>query len=212
MRATAISTAASPTVTDHRYRVPAGASSAELREKGSRFLAFIEPAAGADEAQQQLAALQRRYPGASHHCWARRLGQPAVERSADAGEPGGTAGVPMLQVLRGAQLSDVQAVAVRWFGGTKLGKGGLARAYAGVVREAVKTLPVTERFIYDTLELELPYAVLGALQRLVHPPEVEIVEPEYGETVRCTVRVLPPRRAALIEELAALGIEISRER
>ena len=73
------------------------------------------------------------YPTPPHHCWAWRLGAPPRERSSDAGEPAGTAGVPMLQVLRGAGLSDVLAVVVRWFGGTKLGKGGLARAYAAAV-------------------------------------------------------------------------------
>jgi uncharacterized YigZ family protein len=194
-------------VPEHRYRVPTAVGRAELREKGSRFIALVEPVADEDAATQRLAAVVERYADASHHCWARRLGEPARERSADAGEPAGTAGVPMLQVLRGAEISDVLAVVIRWFGGTKLGKGGLARAYAGVVRAALAEAPVGERFVYEVLEVEVPYARLGALKRLIHPPEVVMVEPSYGEVVRATLRVLPSHRAALLDGLASLGVE-----
>src|SRR5687768_18408079 len=123
------------------YTAPAGESRAEIREKGSRFLAVIGPAADEAAAKARLATLEREFPDATHHCWAWRLGSPPRERSSDAGEPAGTAGVPILQVLRGAGLSDAQAVAVRWFGGTRLGKGGLARAYAAAAREALQGLP-----------------------------------------------------------------------
>ena len=110
-------------------------------------------------------------------------------------------------MLRGAELSDVLAVVARWFGGTKLGKGGLARAYAGVVREALERVSVGERLLHESLEVEVSYAQLGALKRLIHPPEIELVAPEYADTVRCTLRVLPPRRAALLDALAALGMD-----
>ncbi len=167
----------------------------------------------ADEAaaQERLVTLARRHPDASHHCWAWRLGNPPRERSSDAGEPAGTAGAPILRALRGAGVSDVLAVVTRWFGGTKLGKGGLARAYGGVAREALTALPLGERFVYETLALTVPYERLGDVQRLVHPPEVELASPEYGEEVRLTLLVLPPRLAGVIERLAALGIESRRD-
>jgi len=126
------------------YAAPLDESRAEIREKGSRFLAVIGPAMDEAAARAALGTLEREFPDATHHCWAWRLGSPARERSSDAGEPAGTAGIPMLQVLRGAGLSDVLAVVVRWFGGTKLGKGGLARAYAAAAREALAALPVLE--------------------------------------------------------------------
>ena len=158
------------------YRVTTGPGRAEVREKGSRFLAWVEPVANEHEAA----------------------------------EPSGTAGTPMLQVLRGAEVSDSLAVVARWFGGTKLGKGGLARAYAGAVREALARCSLSERLLHETLELTMPYALFGAVQRLVHPPEVELGPATYGELVRCTLRVLPARRPQLDERLAALGIEAQR--
>ncbi len=156
------------------YTAPAGEARAEIREKGSRFLAVVGPAADEAAAKARLAALERELPDATHHCWAWRLGSPARERAADAGEPAGTAGVPMLQVLRGAGLSDVLAVVVRWFGGTKLGKGGLARAYAAAVREALPGLPLAARVPTASLAIEIPYDKVGAVKRLLRPPEIEL--------------------------------------
>jgi uncharacterized YigZ family protein len=187
------------------YDVPAGESTAEIREKGSRFLAIVGPAADEAAAKGVLEALARRYPDASHQCWAWRLGRQARERSADAGEPAGTAGVPILQVLRGAGLSDVLAVVVRWFGGTKLGKGGLARAYAAAAREAVAGLPVVSRVPVVRLGVEVPYERVGAVKRLIRPPEVELEREEYGATARLVLAVHEERQEDLRESLAELG-------
>jgi uncharacterized YigZ family protein len=190
------------------YLTPAGEARAEIREKGSRFLAVIGPAAGEEAARAALDDLARRFPDATHHCWAWRLGSPPRERAADAGEPSGTAGVPILQVLRGAGLSDVMAVVVRWFGGTKLGKGGLARAYAAAAREAVSGLATVSRVPTATVALEVPYERVGAVKRLIHPPEVELEREEYGERARLVLIVHEERREALREALADLGIAL----
>jgi uncharacterized YigZ family protein len=187
------------------YSAPAGESRAEIREKGSRFLAVVGPAADEAAAKAVLESLARRYPDATHHCWAWRLGEPPRERSADAGEPAGTAGMPMLQVLRGSGLSDVVAVVIRWFGGTKLGKGGLARAYAGAVREAVAGLPVVSRVPVVRLAVEVPYERVGAVKRLIRPPEVELEREEYGAAARLELVVHEERLEALREALAELG-------
>jgi uncharacterized YigZ family protein len=164
------------------YPVPARPATAEVREKGSRFLAVVGAAASEEEARSALAALARRHPDATHLCWALRLGWPPRERSSDAGEPAGTAGVPILQVLRGAGLSDVQAVVVRWFGGVKLGKGGLARAYAATVRAALAELPTISRVTRVRLALAVPLPRLGAVRRLLRPPRVELVAETYDAT------------------------------
>lgn len=190
------------------YPAPAGESRGEIREKGSRFLAWIGPAAGEEEARTALDGLARRYPDATHHCWAWRLGSPPRERSSDAGEPAGTAGVPILQVLRGAGLSDVLAVVVRWFGGTKLGKGGLARAYAAAAREALAGLPVAQRVPTVRISLQVPYEKVGAVKRLIHPPEVELEGEEYAESAQLVLAVHEERRDALREALADLGIVV----
>jgi len=186
-------------------RTPASLSRAEIKEKGSRFLAVVQPAGSEAEGKAALALLARRHHDATHCCWAWRLGWPPRERSSDAGEPAGTAGVPILQVLRGAELTDVCAVVVRWFGGTKLGKGGLARAYTEATRAAVADLPVVDRVPVVTVAIEVPFDRLGAAKRLVHPPAVELAEEEYGDQVRLVLRVREDRQAALLEALAGLG-------
>jgi uncharacterized YigZ family protein len=191
------------------YPTPAGEGRAEIREKGSRFLAFLLPAADEGAARALLEGLAKRHPDATHHCWAWRLGTPPRERSSDAGEPAGTAGMPILQVLRGAGLSDVLAVVVRWFGGTKLGKGGLARAYAAAAREALEGLPVAFRVPTVRIALEVPYERVGAVKRLIHPPEVELEGEEYGETARLVLSVHEDRRESLREALAGLGVPLS---
>ena len=188
------------------YTAPAGVAEAEIREKGSVFLAVVAPAATEEEARAVLEGLARRFPDATHHCWAWRLGEDARERSADAGEPAGTAGMPILQVLRGAGLSDAVAVVVRWFGGTKLGKGGLARAYAAATREALAGLPVAARVPTVEVEVAVPYERVGAVKRLIHPPAVELVSEEYGERARLVLAVHAERREGLVAALADLGI------
>lgn len=191
------------------YPSPAGTAEAEIREKGSRFLAVLGPADGEEAAKAGLAAVARRFPDATHHCWAWRVGAPPRERSSDAGEPAGTAGVPILQVLRGAGLSDVLAVVVRWFGGTKLGKGGLARAYASAAREALQALPVAVRVPIVRFALQIPYERVGAVKRLIHPPAVELQSEEYGpeeDGARLVLAVQEERQTALREALADLGI------
>lgn len=171
------------------YRVPAGVARAEIREKGSRFLGFVEPATDEPDVRERIRAYQQDYSGASHVCWAWRIGLPPTEGRSDAGEPAGTAGTPMLQILRGADLSDVLAVVVRWFGGVKLGKGGLARAYAGAVREALEQLTIAERRPMTTLRVSLPFDKVGDLRRLIHPPVVEMVEESYSHEVAVTLEV-----------------------
>jgi len=190
------------------YLAPAGTAHAERREKGSRFLALVEPVEDESVARERLKSLSIEHSDATHVCWAWRIGQPPSERYSDAGEPAGTAGIPMLQVLRGAKLSDLMAVVVRWYGGVKLGKGGLARAYSQAVHEALEELPTEERVPTVLVEIVVPYTRFGDLKRLVHPPEVEIVDERYAdESVRLTLEVAVGRQAWLREALASLGAE-----
>ncbi len=174
---------------DSAYRVPSGTARSELREKGSRFLAILEPAGSEASVREQIKAHREAYSGASHVCWAWRIGSPPREGRSDAGEPAGTAGTPMLQVLRGADVSDVLAVVVRWFGGVKLGKGGLARAYAGAVRDAVEALKIVERRAVVRLRVSLPYDRVGDLKRLIHPPVVQAIEESYADGATVTLEV-----------------------
>lgn len=194
------------------YRAPAGEARAELEERGSRFLALVRPVADEKRAREMLAELGRAHRDATHLCWAWRLGWPPRERSSDAGEPHGTAGMPMLQVLRGAELSDVLAVVVRRYGGVKLGKGGLARAYAGAARQALAELPTEVRRPTTRLTVEVSFDRLGAVRRLLRPPAIEVETESYGEAVVLVLRVERRREEELRETLAGLGIDSSPAR
>lgn len=190
------------------YLVAVGQAQHELREKGSRFLAIVESVPNQESARARIKAYQQEYRAATHVCWAWRTGSPPVEGCSDAGEPAGTAGMPMLQVLRGPELSDVLAVVIRWFGGTRLGKGGLARAYAGAVKGALETLAVTERRPITRLRVSLPYARVGDLKRLVHPPEVEIVEESYAELAEIVLEVDRERAVDIREAVEGFATQV----
>jgi uncharacterized YigZ family protein len=187
-------------------RAPTAPARAEVRDQGSRFFAHLVPVDSVEAAQAELARLRVAFPDATHHCFAWRLGAPPVERGADAGEPAGTAGAPMLAVLRGAGLTDVLAVVARYFGGTKLGRGGLARAYAEAVRQAVAG--VATREVVERVELDLVFAYerVGAVRRLFSPGRVELVAERYGEAVEMTLAVAVTEEAAVVSALADLAL------
>ena len=116
----------------------------------------------------------------------------------------------MLQVLRGAELSDVLAVVVRWYGGVKLGKGGLARAYAQSLRQALEELPTAQSNPTVSLEVSIPYRRFGEIQRVVHPPEVVIAAERYADTkMELTLEVAIDRLEWLREALASFGAVVT---
>jgi uncharacterized YigZ family protein len=194
------------------YRAPTNRSQAELRERGSRFLGLLVPVADAQEAAAALKDIRKQYPGATHHCWAWRLGAASLERSSDDGEPSGTAGVPILRTLRGAELSDALVVVVRWFGGTKLGKGGLARAYAGACSAALESAAVVLRVEKACLRVALPYDRLGAVKHLAEAPGRRICSEDYGEQVVLVIEVDLPTLGVVEAALADLGPRLEVER
>jgi uncharacterized YigZ family protein len=191
---------------DGEFLAPVGEVRFEVREKGSRFLGVLCPAADEEEVEIRLSDLRSEYPDATHHCWAYRLGWPARERSSDDGEPAGTAGTPILRVLAGREISNVLVVVVRWFGGVKLGKGGLARAYGGTARAAIEAGRFSKRFPTVVVSISVPYERLGAVKRLLRPPLVELETATYGARVGLDLRIAE----AVLEEtemaLANLGI------
>jgi uncharacterized YigZ family protein len=129
-----------------RYLTVAREGEHETSASRSRFVCGLSPAVTEDEAKAFLARVRDRHPSASHHCYAYLIGADAgIQKSSDDGEPGGTAGVPMLQMLLRREIRCAVAVVSRYFGGTKLGAGGLVRAYGGAVGEALDTLGTVQR-------------------------------------------------------------------
>ena len=177
-----------------------------MRELGSRFLAYLAPAPSCEAAKEFLESLRKRYPDATHHCFAWRIGWPAEERAADAGEPSGTAGQPILRALAGAGVTDIVAVVVRWFGGTKLGKGGLARAYTAATQLALAALPTRRELPRRRFRLRIPYDRIGAVKRLVREPTVELASESYTADAELVLAVVASESATFLATLDDLGL------
>ncbi len=154
---------------------------AELLIKKSRFLARVQPVAGRAEALAVVASLRAAHPGAAHVCWALLAGGQSAAN--DDGEPGGTAGRPMLEVLRHQQLEGVLATVVRYFGGVKLGAGGLVRAYTDAVAQALlkaEKLPLQRKV---RLACSVPYALEGMVRRELQAAGARLLEVTHGDAV-----------------------------
>jgi uncharacterized YigZ family protein len=138
-------------------------SQSMLKIQGSRFVGFAIPVDSEEEAKREVAQIVREHPDATHCCFAYRIGHgdAAVARSDDAGEPAGSAGAPILQVIRGRGLENLIVVVIRYFGGTKLGIGGLARAYRDAAKAALDAGVVTQREALRRLRVSVPLALVG---------------------------------------------------
>ena len=192
-------------MSDGRYRIPARIHEAELVERRSRFVTTLANAPDAEAAHAFIARVKARFPDATHHCWAFVAGPPGSTRAlgmSDAGEPPGTAGRPMLTVLLHSGVGDVVAVCSRWFGGTKLGTGGLARAYAESVKQALSSLPTEEKVRRVPVEVVVGYPAVDALQRGLTELDALTDEESYGAEV-CYRVALPESNMAELEELVA---------
>lgn len=198
--------------------VPAGGElCGEYEEKRSRFLCYLQRASSEAEAREFIATVRRRHPEARHHCSAFIVaveGSTPVVRSNDDGEPSGTAGIPMLDQLQGAGLSDVVAVVVRWFGGTKLGTGGLVRAYSAAVADAVRVAQaagLVEVVLTAAYECVVGHEVAGRLEADLRALGVTVVEVDYGARVRIRIATAELGPAAgVLASLTSGGAEWER--
>lgn len=148
-----------------RYLTVARAGVYESEIKRSRFLCTLAPAAGEDAAQEVIRRAREQYPGATHHCFAYVIGADGrLHRASDDGEPGGTAGTPMLNVLLTREVRDTVAVVTRYYGGTQLGAGGLVRAYGGAVSAALDAIGTVERRRLALLTVTADHQRAGRLE------------------------------------------------
>jgi uncharacterized YigZ family protein len=175
----------------------------ELLIKKSRFLGCVQPVADRAAAQAVVAQLKAEHPGAAHVCWAFLAGGQSAAN--DDGEPGGTAGRPMLEVLRHQDLEGVLATVVRYFGGVKLGAGGLVRAYTDAVAQALlqaQKIPL-QRMLQ--LACSVPYALEGRVRRELQQAEAVLIEVRHGDAVVFEFRVGAQAAAGLRERLDDAG-------
>ncbi|QGU04977.1 IMPACT family protein [Corynebacterium comes] len=179
----------------------------EWEVKRSRFLSLARRTPTDDAARDFIHEIRARYPDARHHCSAYLIhveGSHPVERSSDDGEPSGTAGKPMLDVLRGSELLDATVVVVRWFGGIKLGTGGLVHAYSQSVGELLPKVERVTRAIRELYRIEVPHAEAGRLEADLRARGVSVTGADYGAAVTYTLAVAPGGREALESTLASL--------
>lgn len=175
-----------------RYPVPAGRHEVEQVIDRSRFRCTIERVRTTEEAQAFVKAMQATYPEATHNCWAYVVGPPgSTDRigMSDDGEPHGTAGRPMLTVLSHSGIGEIAAVVTRWYGGIKLGTGGLVKAYGGAVQEALSTLQTVERVETAVVTFEVSYAQVGAVLQALPTVPAEILAQTFEASASFTVRV-----------------------
>lgn len=172
--------------------------------KNSRFIATAAAVSSEAEAKALLADVTAQMPDANHHCAAWRIANPAIDRALDAGEPSGSAGRPILAQLSGRDLVDVCVVVSRYFGGVKLGVGGLVRAYGGAAAEALDAATIVDRVETTQAVLEHGYEDGPAVQRVLDEHGVDVVQTDYGGAVtrRVAMPSDPAARAAIETALA----------
>ena len=169
----------------------------DLTIKKSRFIGCVQPMADRASAQAHVDALWKQHPGAAHVCWALMAGGQSA--AVDDGEPGGTAGRPMLEVLRHHDLEGVQATVVRYFGGVKLGAGGLVRAYTDAVAQALLIADKVPLQRMATLQCLVPYALEGLLRREIDAAGATLLEVQHGSLVTLQLR-LPEAEAPAFQQ------------
>ncbi len=149
----------------------------------SRFIGYLIHIDSEDEAKTRLEEIRNRYPDATHHVYAYVLGESGeIQKASDDGEPVRTAGFPVLDVLKKNGITDALAVVVRYFGGIKLGAGGLIRAYSNTVRKLLETADFSEKHTIDYYGLEVAYDQSKAIERFLAENALSVT-PQYGETV-----------------------------
>ena len=158
--------------------------------KGSRFLGFAYPLVSIEDMEMTVKKLWEEHPGACHICWAYRGSSPNLIRAVDDGEPSGTAGKPILKVIEGRGLEGVGVAIVRYFGGTKLGTGGLARAYSNATQAVLEKCEEKYLKLRCSLTITIPYSFEGSLLYLLEQQKAQITDRNYTDTVKITATLL----------------------
>ncbi len=184
----------------------------ELEIKKSRFIALAWPCTTREQAMEYLEQARAEFPDARHHCWAYVLGDPdnaASMASSDAGEPGGTAGRPMLSVLMHKHIGDLMLVVVRYFGGIKLGAGGLVRAYGQAVDGVVQKLELSKPVTMQQWQARCDFSQEQFLRHWLEQQGGEVLDVSYGEQVKLKLQ-LPQHASPDDEQLSSRAIVLQQ--
>lgn len=189
------------------YRTIAHESKVETKVKGSRFIGEVFEVPSVEQAMAKLDEVRKREYSATHHCYAYIVGLDREEafKYSDDGEPGGTAGRPIYDVVGGTEITNVLCVVTRYFGGTKLGTGGLVRAYSEAAREAMAAAGVQDNFLKAHFRFTIDFPLYDLWQNGLRKLGAEVVDSDFSDTVKMEVEI----RKSRAEQLRDLFIEIT---
>jgi len=183
-----------------RYPIAAEDFRTQIEVEKSRFIASLRNVTDLQAAQDFVTQLKSEFPDANHNCWAYLIGPPGSSDRiglSDDGEPHGCAGKPLLTCLQHSGLGDIAVVVTRYFGGIKLGKGGMVKAYTAAVQAALDQLPRAERIDWSHAQIQFDYALLDSLKRRLPEFEAEILEIAYTDCITLQIRVPEEHRDPL---------------
>ncbi|SEA79584.1 uncharacterized protein, YigZ family [Desulfuromusa kysingii] len=190
-----------------RYPIPAERYRCEIEVKHSRFITTVVSTDTPDAALDFISQIKQEFPDATHNCWAYLIGPPgSTDRIglSDDGEPHGVAGKPMLTTIQHSRLGDITVVVTRYFGGTKLGKGGMVKAYTLAVKTALEQLTMTEKIDWVALSLHFDYQFLDSIERLLPQFEVVLIEKQFAEKIYLQLKLPEENCADLCTRLTDL--------
>ncbi|EPG7579091.1 IMPACT family protein [Providencia rettgeri] len=174
------------------YLIPAETISFTEENKKSQFITYLAHTDGIDAAKDYIQSIKAQYPDARHHCWAFVAGRPDDSQKlgfSDDGEPTGTAGKPIMAQLLGSNLGEVTCVVVRYFGGIKLGTGGLVKAYGNGAQQALKILPTKIKVPQKIFNLVCDYSLINAIEQLLAQVNGTVLHSDYNETVSLQIAI-----------------------
>ena len=204
-------------MTKTRYPIPADRCRCEIEVNRSRFIATLEMVNSSDAAQEFITAIKHEFADASHNCWAYLIGPPGSTDKlglSDDGEPHGTAGKPLLTTLQHSQIGDIAVVVTRYFGGIKLGKGGMVKAYTQAVQAALEQVQTAEKINWVRISADFSYPLLEKIEQLLPEYEARILNRTFSEHVTLELKLpaenLPHCHERLVN-LSAARIKITTQ-
>jgi uncharacterized YigZ family protein len=184
------------------YMITTSAVKDEIKIQGSRFIGELYPVVSQDEAENVLTRCRKEYHDATHRCYAYRIGEDAsIFRYSDDGEPSGTAGKPILSILKHAGITNSLLIVIRYFGGTKLGTGGLVRAYTDTAQALIRKAEIKRVPVLRALRLTFPYDYTSGVMRVIAHHNLKIEDTEYGDDVTIRLAVRPSQIVTIRREM-----------
>lgn len=196
---------------DDEYITVQGISKSELDIKKSKFIGLLKSVTTEQEAFDFLRSVRTEYPDATHHCFAFIIGSGAkkISRSNDAGEPLNSAGKPILSAIESSDLNNVICVVVRYFGGIKLGVGGLIRAYGQTARECIQKADRIINVLSSDLHIQMSYKYMGAVISLVNRLKGKVISVDQGEKVFAVANIRNSMVSTFKEQIKSISVDIS---